>query len=302
MKVFLSWSGPRSKAVAQTLRQWLPDVILYIKPWMSADDIDAGARWGSELTTQLADTRCGIICLTKDNQTAPWMLFEAGALSKTIDKTYVIPYLIDLAPSDILSGPLTQFQAKRANENETWQLICTLNGALDNPLGEVQLERMFKRCWNELETGLQNLPAPTTHQETRSQSDMLVEVLNEVRRMARAITDDVTPQLNSQASRLELIERIINPSDRVPPPTKERSTDSSKIQLPKGRWNPHERAIMDELNRKRTVRFSVIEEIYSYAGDDPQPAYQDVVKMKKDGKIDYNEPLRSDTIITKVSQ
>jgi hypothetical protein len=93
MKVFISWSGPRSKAAAQALHQWLPDVIQSIEPWMSAEDIDAGARWGNEVTNELAQTRCGIICLTQDNLTAPWILFEAGALSKTIEKTYVIPYL-----------------------------------------------------------------------------------------------------------------------------------------------------------------------------------------------------------------
>jgi hypothetical protein len=82
MKVFLSWSGERSKAAAQILRQWLPDVIQSIEPWMSAEDIDAGARWNSELTNKLAETRCGIICLTRDNQLAPWVHFEAGSLSK----------------------------------------------------------------------------------------------------------------------------------------------------------------------------------------------------------------------------
>ena len=63
MKVFISQSGPRSKAAASALRQWLPDVIQSIEPWMSAEDIDAGARWNSELTNKLAETRCGIICL-----------------------------------------------------------------------------------------------------------------------------------------------------------------------------------------------------------------------------------------------
>ena len=131
------------------------------------------------MTNQLADTRCGIICLTNDNQTAPWLLFEAGALSKTIEKTYVIPYLIDLAPSDILPGPLTQFQAKRANKSETWELVRTLNRAMDNPLADDQLNRGFERCWNELETSLKELPEPTSHQEKRSQGDMLIEVLDE---------------------------------------------------------------------------------------------------------------------------
>ena len=191
MKVFLSWSGPRARAAAQTLRQWLPDVIQSVEPWMSAEDIDAGARWGSEVTNQLAETRCGIICLTKDNQTAPWVLFEAGALSKTLDKTYVIPYLIDLEPADILRGPLTQFQAKRATKDETWDLIRTLNRALDNVLTDAQLERSFERCWSDLETSLKALPQSANIQEPpRSSDDMIAEILETVRRIDNSIAAD----------------------------------------------------------------------------------------------------------------
>jgi len=68
MKVFLSWSGPRARTAAQILRQWLPDVIQSIELWISAEDIDAGTRWGSVVINQLAETRCRIICLTKKNQ------------------------------------------------------------------------------------------------------------------------------------------------------------------------------------------------------------------------------------------
>jgi hypothetical protein len=57
MKVFISHSGKRSHAVALTLRQWLPDVIQSVKPWLSSEDIEAGARWGNEVTSSLIDER-----------------------------------------------------------------------------------------------------------------------------------------------------------------------------------------------------------------------------------------------------
>src|SRR4051812_34315853 len=87
MLVFLSWSGQRSKAVAEELERWLRQVIQTVEPWISTD-IDKGLRWGPELSDRLEGSKIGIICLTKDNLDTRWILFEAGALSKTKD-TYV---------------------------------------------------------------------------------------------------------------------------------------------------------------------------------------------------------------------
>jgi hypothetical protein len=74
---------------------------------MSESDIEAGARWGREIESNLQETKFGIICLTKDNQFAPWLLFEAGALAKAVANTFVCPYLIGLDAIDISQGPLT---------------------------------------------------------------------------------------------------------------------------------------------------------------------------------------------------
>jgi hypothetical protein len=112
MKLFLSWSGARSQAIAEALREWLPKVIQAVKPWMSAIDIDRGARWSSDIAVELSDTSFGILCITPENLNAPWIHFEAGALSKTLEKSLVCPYLLELEPTD-LKGPLVQFNAAR---------------------------------------------------------------------------------------------------------------------------------------------------------------------------------------------
>jgi hypothetical protein len=70
MKVFISWSGPRSRAVAELLKGWLVDVIQAIGPWMSSY-IEKGARWVSELSEELEQSKLGIICLTQDNLSSP---------------------------------------------------------------------------------------------------------------------------------------------------------------------------------------------------------------------------------------
>src|SRR4051812_12111371 len=127
MKVFLSWSGERSRIVATALRKWLPDVVQAVEPWMSKHDIGAGSRWSKDIGQVLNDADFGILCLTSENYAAPWLLFEAGALAKRRDEARVVPYLIGIEPSDLPAGPLNQFQAKRATVDDTWDLVQAIN-------------------------------------------------------------------------------------------------------------------------------------------------------------------------------
>jgi hypothetical protein len=47
MNVFISWSGERSKKVAELLDNWLQCVLQSVKPWMSSRGIDRGGHYGS---------------------------------------------------------------------------------------------------------------------------------------------------------------------------------------------------------------------------------------------------------------
>ena len=96
MNVFLSWSGDRSKAVAESLHKLLPMFIHAAKPWFSSEDIGKGSPWLLQLTSELATHSVAIVCLTPENLSAPWLLFEAGALSKALPSTAVCPLLVDL--------------------------------------------------------------------------------------------------------------------------------------------------------------------------------------------------------------
>lgn len=168
MKVFISWSGDRSKAVAEALRSWLPVVLQPVRPWLSGYDIEAGSRWSSEMALQLEEARFGILCLTPENLDAPWVMFEAGALSKKLDGSRVCPYLFGFEPRE-LTGPLVQFQAARADRNDTKRLLMAMNHALgETRLPESVLDRAFDKWWPDLEASLARVPgSPDTQDRAR---------------------------------------------------------------------------------------------------------------------------------------
>jgi hypothetical protein len=182
MEVFISWANSRSGAVAAVLRDWLPNVVNALRPWLSSSDIDLGTRWSTEVSNRLESSQAGIICLTPENVHSDWILFEAGALSKTVDKSLVCPLLIDLAPSDI-KGPLAQFQATRFDEDGILKLLLSLNKGLgENSLPNERLEKAFKVWWPVLKAGLSTLPSPTvTKTPSRTDRDILEEILATVR-------------------------------------------------------------------------------------------------------------------------
>jgi hypothetical protein len=115
MKVFISWSGDLSKKVAEFLAIWLQDILQGVKCWVSTDDIDKGKIWFGNITKELAETEIGILCLTRENKDARWVLFEAGALSKGLSESRVCPFLVDLQQSD-LQPPLSQFNGTLPNK------------------------------------------------------------------------------------------------------------------------------------------------------------------------------------------
>jgi hypothetical protein len=177
MKVFVSWSGDRSKAVASALKHWLPFVFQGLDVWMSEQNIQAGAKWGTELGKALGDCKLGIICLTPESLQSRWLTFEAGALSTAIDGSRVIPYRFQLRRSDI-SPPLSQFQNVSADEEGTYGLVRSINDALGKPWPEEEKVRLvFQKWWSLLKEQLEAVQHIEPVQ-IRSDRDLLEEMLD----------------------------------------------------------------------------------------------------------------------------
>jgi hypothetical protein len=189
MKVFLSWSGELSKSIALELREWLPQVIQGLKPWLSSEDIAKGSRWSGKIAEELAHSKTAVFCLTQENTMEPWLNFEAGAVSNTEWKTNVCTYLFDLKPTDF-TGPLTQFQATVCTKDDTFRLVTTLNTAQgEGALEEKRLEKSFNKFWPDLENRLEEIRNTTQSAKPkkakRSIEDMVEETLNRVREIQK---------------------------------------------------------------------------------------------------------------------
>lgn len=139
MKVFICWSGARSKAFAEILQSWFPKVLgATIKPIVSMD-ISKGAVWFEELNTLLADARAGVICVTPEALHSPWIHYEAGVLTKALGDTRteftkrkhlhpirLFTFLHGVEVSE-LQGPLAAFQSTSAqNPEDTQRLLQTM--------------------------------------------------------------------------------------------------------------------------------------------------------------------------------
>jgi TIR domain len=203
MKIFVSWSGKSSHKVALAFKEWLPFVIQAIELYVSSEDIQKGARWSPEIEGALAEARFGIICLTAENRNAPWLNFEAGALSKVIQnsQTNVCPFLFDLKRSDV-EGPLAQFQSVLNEKDDVFKLILTINAAAkpDVELRPEVVKKTFEHFWPELETTFRKIAKEHSKvlEQPRTMEDLLEESVELLRAQQRlgASKEDIAELAN----------------------------------------------------------------------------------------------------------
>ena len=184
MKVFISWSGKRSKETADFVSSWIRQVIQAAETWVSLD-IEKGTRWNDHINKELEQTKIGIICLNKDNLTSEWILFEAGALSKTSD-AYVCTFLLDINPADI-KPPLGQFQHTLFTKEDIKRLIHTINNKIvaqkEKTIPEKDLDEVFEIFWPKLEKKLDSIKNQSSEivNLKRTEREILEELLQIVR-------------------------------------------------------------------------------------------------------------------------
>ena len=153
-RIFLSWSGPASHDIAIELKQWIRYIIQAAQPWMSNEDIAPGKNWFGAISEEITQSKIGIICVTKENQYSPWLLWEAGALYAGFrDSQLVVPLLINLDISELVP-PLRHFQVVNArNREDMFRMlkgICELMPTSIRPTEEM-IDVQMDHFWNRLQ-------------------------------------------------------------------------------------------------------------------------------------------------------
>ncbi|MBC6999959.1 TIR domain-containing protein [Cytophaga sp. FL35] len=196
MKIFLSWSGNKSKLIAESLREWLEQVIQSTEPWISTS-IEKGKKWSKEISDKLEESKVGIICLTRENLNAPWILFEAGAISKSSD-SYVCTFLTDISSPTEITGPLSSFQHTKFQKEELLKLLRTINSRIKESKGgkslnEKSLEDVFEIFYPKLETRITEIlevtPEQVAENNIRSDRELLEEIVESQRSLKERIND-----------------------------------------------------------------------------------------------------------------
>jgi len=202
--------------------------------FMSKHDLESGARWSLQLAAELEQTNFGIVCLTPENLESPWLLFEAGALTKHLEGRACALLFSGLTPASV-SGPLAQFQNRTFHKDDFRALLQDMNAKLPNQLGAKQLDMIFEKWWPDIERdsnlAMKRLAAVGGGAPRREQREILEEILTRIRDLERNLV------------RTETRARETAPH-----------TEELQASMPKRLWTEVVRALSpDQLNSMKSI-------------------------------------------------
>lgn len=205
MKVFLCWSGERSRHVAEAFESFLKQ--LNEKLPVSGDhafvpfrsvNIEKGLPWFQAVERELATADAALVTITPENCESPWMHYEAGAIANGIRlersgkgkdgtkadalKGRLFTYLFGIEARD-LTGPLAAYQSTSATYDDTRALVrrlLTIAGAIlptrELDPAAIRWERRFRSCWNKFVERVR----PCLHQQL---CDVIPDIAHKFRRL-----------------------------------------------------------------------------------------------------------------------
>ena len=208
------------------------------------------------------DSSFGILCITHTNLDAPWLNFEAGALSKSVDRSRVSPFLFGVKRSEI-QGPILQFQSAVDDKDDVLKLLHSINNAGDEAaLEEARLEQIFsvwwpklEECLNAIEVLAREIPKeqPDDTPDQSQTSEILEEVLELLRSQHRLLNspDELIPR--------EYLEAIIDRSETL-------SVRHPAVRDLAKQWRDV-RALLESFEEEDSIPMSVVSDIFGRLED-----------------------------------
>jgi SAM-dependent methyltransferase len=153
LNIFISWSGPTSHEIAETLDFLLSKVFENnVECWLSKK-IPAGGDWYAAIKDALHKADFGVICFTPENIDSPWLMFEGGALVSSIlakgqHEDPVCPYLFGVS-SEQIPKPIYRWQAVTADYEGTKNLLKSINSRLATQIYPGQFDTLFEASWEK---------------------------------------------------------------------------------------------------------------------------------------------------------
>ena len=186
--VFFSWSGERSKKVAEAFQDIFKEVFdPVIECFLSTRDIAPGARSIQILFDKLEKCNYGICFIDSENVTAPWIQFEAGALSKMVENSKVMILLLDNNTECLQGTPLFAFQHKLFNREHIQSIFEEIIKLFDQESSKESFLKRFEKSWgsfsersNKILANVQNeIDIQNTNKdELNTIKKMLIDVQN----------------------------------------------------------------------------------------------------------------------------
>jgi hypothetical protein len=192
MRIFVSWSGERGRALGTAVREFIPLIFQRAQVFTTADDIDKGSRWSTVLRQELESVDTAIICLTPESLNSPWLAFEAGAILTRLGPSHIFVLAAGLSVADV-SGPLAAFQISPVDRSSCQRLFEQLNRGSEPVLSESVLSRLFEAMWPSFDTQLQSLLSGSERESkavtARPDRDLLEELVVEVRQLKKRMSE-----------------------------------------------------------------------------------------------------------------
>ncbi|MGI1671034.1 MAG: toll/interleukin-1 receptor domain-containing protein [Neptuniibacter sp.] len=206
MKVFISWSGPKSKEMSIILERWMSLIFPHIQFFIS-DEIEKGSNFLEIILKELNEASLGIFLLTKGNTSSQWIQFEAGAFASKGDDSKIFPIWLDPDIDISDTGPLRFYQGCFVNQKDIKLLIKSINNSLPDPIAEETLIRLYDSNKEELFFNwqlIENIPS--------GEIDKLItnrDILNSIFAHVQRIYDD-TKSLNKNSRQVGGFRKIDN--------------------------------------------------------------------------------------------